>query len=103
MPAYNVQVDLNRIDRTRIQYKQGANGEEKHLYTFVMIIDDNPDEWNNVGEAYERLKKDEYAEGKTGRLLGYCQLIPKLLFRKGSQYFKEKNLLNRVFNERSGV
>jgi hypothetical protein len=68
-----IQIDLNRIDHSRIDTRLRRNGEEARFYSFVLVDDDVVDEFGNTGECFEKLTKVEYTKGHRGRLIGYSQ------------------------------
>ena len=77
-----IQIDLNRIDPQRIDTRLRRNGEEARFYSLVLVDDDQPDQFNNTGELYEKLTKAEYDKGYRGRLVGYAQALNQEIKRK---------------------
>lgn len=78
MPKTNIiQIDLLRIDRSRIVHKIRSNGQPAAFYNMVELIDDEPDESGNVGRVFEKLTKAEYDAGKQGTKIGYIQPLKK--------------------------
>ena len=80
--GYKIQIDLNRIDAGRIKHKTRRNGEEAAFYDIVAIVDDVPNEFGNVGEAYEKLHPDEHKQGVESTCLGYVQPVKSIQIRK---------------------
>lgn len=68
-----IQIDLNRIDHSRIDTRLRRNGEEARFYSFILADSEMVDDYGNNGECYEKLTKHEYAKGHRGRLIGYSQ------------------------------
>ena len=77
-----IQIDLNRIDPQRIDTRLRRNGEEARFYSLVLVDDDQPDQYQNTGEIYEKLTKAEYDKGFRGRLVGYSQNLAQDIKRK---------------------
>lgn len=80
-----IQIDLNRIDHSRIDTRIRRNGEEARYYSIVLADDDIPDEFGNTGECFEKLTKAEYTKGHRGRCIGYSQPLNFEVKRKGHE------------------
>ena len=80
--GYKIQIDLNKIDAGRIKHQQRRNGEEAAFYDLIAIVDDIPNEFGNVGEAYEKLHPDEHKQGVKSTCLGYVQPVKSIQIRK---------------------
>ena len=79
--GYKIQIDLNRIDASRIKHQTRRNGEEAAYYDMVAIIDDVPNEFGNVGEVYEKLTPAEHKSGMKSVCLGYAQSVKSVSIR----------------------
>ena len=78
MPKTNIiQIDLLRIDRSRIVHKIRANGQPAAFYNMVEIIEDEEDEGGVISRVFEKLTKAEYDAGKQGTKIGYGQPLKK--------------------------
>lgn len=78
MPKTNIiQIDLLRINRSRIIHKIRANGQPAAFYNMVELLEDEEAPNGNIGVVYEKLTKAEYDAGKQGTKIGYIQPLKK--------------------------